>query len=153
MNEQDLFQPSAPGARFAAHCCVAVLVFTPSGFHRKFATKPVCSETNKQSGDQVLTMALLGTRGPQLFRMMRGGLGSRGRRCARSTQRLINQLRLALESECFKNPANHHQEELAECLEKSGRIRQIELYKVNCQTLGYTRDVRKAALEEKVCST
>src|SRR6202011_3922736 len=73
MNEQDLFQPSAPGARFAAHCCVAVLVFTPSGFHRKFATRPVCSETNKQSGDQVLTMALLGTRGPQLFRMMRGG--------------------------------------------------------------------------------
>src|ERR1700681_252257 len=34
MIEQDLFQPSAPGARFAAHCCVAVLVFTSSGFHR-----------------------------------------------------------------------------------------------------------------------
>src|ERR1700674_1061621 len=39
--------------------------------------------------------------------MMRGGLGSDRRRSARSTQRLTYQLRLALESECFKNPANH----------------------------------------------
>jgi hypothetical protein len=29
-----------------------------------FATRPVRSETNKQSGDQVLTMVLSGTRGP-----------------------------------------------------------------------------------------
>jgi hypothetical protein len=85
-----------------------VWVFSTSGFHRFFATRPVCSETNKQSGDQVLTMVLSGTPGPQLFRMMRRGLVSDVRRCARSTQRLTYQLRLALESECFKNPANHH---------------------------------------------
>jgi DNA-binding NarL/FixJ family response regulator len=29
--EQDLFQPSVPGARFAAHGCAAVLIFTSSG--------------------------------------------------------------------------------------------------------------------------
>jgi hypothetical protein len=34
------------------------------GFHRLLATKPVKSETNKQFGDQVLTMVLFGTRGP-----------------------------------------------------------------------------------------
>jgi hypothetical protein len=57
-----------------------VWVFSTSGFHRFFATRPVCSETNKQSGDQVLTMVLSGTPGPQLFRMMRGGLASDVRR-------------------------------------------------------------------------
>jgi hypothetical protein len=36
----------------------------PSGFHRLFATRPVSSETNQQFGGQVLTMVLLGTRGP-----------------------------------------------------------------------------------------
>jgi len=38
--------------------------FSTSGFHRIFATKPVCSETNKQQGCQVPTMVPLGTRGP-----------------------------------------------------------------------------------------
>ena len=38
--------------------------FSTSGFHRIFATKPVCSETNKQNGCQVPTMVPLGTRGP-----------------------------------------------------------------------------------------
>ena len=33
------------------------------------------------------------------------------RLCARSMQRLTYQLRLALEPECFKNPANHRQDE------------------------------------------
>ena len=32
---------------------------------------------HKQHGCQVPTMVLLGTRGPQLFRVVRGGLGSR----------------------------------------------------------------------------
>ena len=44
--------------------CVALLVFSPSGFHHFFATKPVRSETNKQYGCQVATMVPLGTRGP-----------------------------------------------------------------------------------------
>jgi hypothetical protein len=37
--------------------------FHSQQFHRFFATRPVCSETSKQSGDQVLTMVLSGTRG------------------------------------------------------------------------------------------
>jgi hypothetical protein len=37
-------------------------------FHCFFAPKPVRSESNKQFGSQVLSMVLLGTRGPQLFR-------------------------------------------------------------------------------------
>src|SRR5216684_2681830 len=98
-------------ARYARSRRVAVLVSSPSGFHRLFATRPVRSETNKQFGDQVLTMVLFGTRGPQLFRVVRGGLGSRGRLSARGTQRLTYQLRLALDPECLKNPANHHQKE------------------------------------------
>ena len=55
-------------------------------------------------------MVLFGTRGPQLFRVVRGGLGSRVRLSARGTQCLTYQLRLALEPECLRNPANHHQE-------------------------------------------
>jgi hypothetical protein len=43
--------------------------------------------------------------------MMRGGLGSDVRRCARSTQRLTYQLRLALDPECLKNPTDQHQKE------------------------------------------
>ena len=43
---------------------VALLVFSPSGFHHFFATKPVRSETNKQYGCQVATMVPFGTRGP-----------------------------------------------------------------------------------------
>src|SRR5713101_2415471 len=81
--------------------------FLSQRFHRLFATRPVRSETNKQFGGQVPTMVLLGTRGPQLFRVVRGGLGSGGRLSARGTQRLTYQLRLALEPECLKNPTNH----------------------------------------------
>jgi hypothetical protein len=54
-------------------------------------------------------MVLFGTRGPQLFWVVREGLGSGVRLCARGTQRLTYQLRLALEPECLKNPANHRQ--------------------------------------------
>ena len=43
----------------------AVWVFSTSGFHRFFATKPVSSETNKaERGRLVSTMVLSGTRGP-----------------------------------------------------------------------------------------
>src|SRR6266851_6319578 len=97
-------------ARYARSRRVAVLVSSPSGFHRLFATRPVRSETNKQFGGQVPTMVLFGTRGPQLFRGVRGGLGSRGRLSARGTERLTYQLRLALEPERLKNPTSHRQE-------------------------------------------
>src|SRR6202051_213889 len=41
-----------------------VWIFSTSGFHRFFATKPVGSETSKQYGGQVATIVLSGTRGP-----------------------------------------------------------------------------------------
>ena len=54
-------------------------------------------------------MVLSETRGLWLFRVVRGGLESDGRLGARSTRRLTYRLRLALEPECLKNPANHRQ--------------------------------------------
>src|SRR5712691_6952587 len=62
--EQEWFWPSAPWTRFVAQPGRAVGVFSPSGFHRIFATRPVSSETRKQIGGQVPTMVLLGTRSP-----------------------------------------------------------------------------------------
>ena len=53
------------------------------------------------------TIVLSGTRGPWLFLVIREGLGSAVRLAARSTQRLTNQLRLALEPECLENPHAH----------------------------------------------
>jgi len=50
------------------------------------------------------TIVLSGTRGPWLFLVIREGLGSAVRLGARSTQRLTNQLRLALEPRCLENP-------------------------------------------------
>jgi hypothetical protein len=58
----------------------------------------------KQNLGQVATIVLSGTRGPWLFLVIREGLGSGGRLGARSTQRLTNRLRLALEPECLENP-------------------------------------------------
>jgi len=52
----------------------------------------------------VATIVLLETRGLWLFLVIREGLGSGGRLCARGIQRLTNQLRLALEPECLENP-------------------------------------------------
>jgi hypothetical protein len=75
-----------------------------SGFHRFCATKPVSSETSKaERRSNLATIVLSGTRGPSLFLVIREGLESRGRLGARSTQRLTNQLRLALEPECLEN--------------------------------------------------
>ena len=83
----------------------AVGVFSTSGFHRFFATKPVSSETNKaERRSNLATIVLFGTRGLQLFLVIREGLGSAVRLGARSTQRLTNRLRLALEPECLENP-------------------------------------------------
>src|SRR5215467_14258705 len=64
----------------------ARLVFSTGGFHCLFATRPVSSETSKQNGDQMATMVLFGTRGPQLFLIIREGLGSGVRLRARGTQ-------------------------------------------------------------------
>jgi len=85
-------------------CDPVVWVFSTSGFHRFLATKPVSSETSKQNGGQFgdhssirdsWPIALSGyPRGPRV--VLR--LGARG------TQRLTNQLRLALEPECLENP-------------------------------------------------
>ena len=49
------------------------------------------------------TIVLSGTRGPWLFLVIREGLESAVRLGARGTQRLTNQLRLALEPECLEN--------------------------------------------------
>src|SRR5271165_5424011 len=61
---------------------------------------------NQQSRTRsnVATMVLSGTRGPWLFLVIREGLGSGVRLGARSTQRLTNQRRLALEPKCLENP-------------------------------------------------
>ena len=58
---------------------------------------------NQNSG-QLATIVLSGTRGPWLFLVIREGLGSAVRLRARGTQRLTNQLRLALEPKCLENP-------------------------------------------------
>src|ERR1700730_13855557 len=52
----------------------AVWVFSTSGFHQLFATKPV-SFRNQQAvrWSQVATIVLSGTRGPYLFRVVREG--------------------------------------------------------------------------------
>jgi hypothetical protein len=48
--ELEVFWPAAPSARMLN--TAAVSVFSPSGFHRFFAMKPVRSETHKQNGCQ-----------------------------------------------------------------------------------------------------
>src|SRR5450755_1242697 len=49
----------------AGPCDPAVWVFSTSGFHRFFATKPVSSETNKaERRSNLATIVLFGTRGP-----------------------------------------------------------------------------------------
>ena len=58
------------------------------------------------------TIVLSGTRGPSLFLVIREGLGSPGRLGARSTQRLTNQLRLALEPERLENQTATAREDL-----------------------------------------
>jgi hypothetical protein len=89
---------------FAGHSGPVVWVFSTSGFHRFFATKPVSSETRKaERWSNLATIVLSGTRGPWLFLVVREGLGSAVRLGARSTQSLTYQLRLALEPECLEN--------------------------------------------------
>src|SRR5450631_2159976 len=84
----------------ADHGC---LEFLYQRFSSCFVTKPVRSETYKQNGCQVPTMVLSEALGLSLFRVIREGLGSSKRLCARGAQRLTYQCRLALEPECLKN--------------------------------------------------
>ena len=49
----------------AGPCAAVVWVFSTSGFHRLFATKPVSSETSKaERWSNLATIVLFGTRGP-----------------------------------------------------------------------------------------
>ena len=101
--ERGCFLPSAPWTRFFAQPLRAVWNFSVSGFHPVFSTKPVNSETHKQDGCQVPTMVLSEAHGLSLFRVIREGLGSSKRLCARGAQRLTYQCRLALEPERLRN--------------------------------------------------
>src|SRR5258705_9127542 len=74
-------------------------VFIASSQRSRSVPKPA-----NQNGGQMATIVLSGTRGPWLFLVIREGLGSAVRLGARGTQRLTNQLRLALDSECLENP-------------------------------------------------
>ena len=87
-------------------CCAAdfgCLDFLYQRFSSCFVTKPVRSETYKQNGCQVPTMVLFEAQGLSLFRVIREGLGSSKRLCARGAQRLTYRCRLALEPECLRN--------------------------------------------------
>src|SRR3984957_10563079 len=78
--------------------------------YRRFSSllrDEACQFRNQQSRtwSNLATIVLFGARGLWLFLVIREGLvGSRMRLGARSTQRLTNQLRLALEPECLENP-------------------------------------------------
>src|SRR3984957_304488 len=50
LNEREWFWSSAPWTRFGAQLRTAVWIFSPRGFHRMFATTPVCSETPPANG-------------------------------------------------------------------------------------------------------
>ena len=101
--ERGCFLPSAPWTRLRTQPVQAVWIFSPSGFHRRVVTTPACSETDKQNGCQVPTMVLSEAHGLSLFRVIREGLGSSKRLCARGAQRLTSQCRLALEPERLRN--------------------------------------------------
>jgi hypothetical protein len=86
--------------------CIAkrgCLDFLYQRFSSCFVTKPVCSETYKQNGCRVPTMVLSEAFRLSLFRVIREGLGSSKRLCARGAQGLTSQCRLALEPECLSD--------------------------------------------------
>src|SRR5450631_3891566 len=83
--------------------CQGCLDFLCQRFSSCFVTKPVNSETHKQNGCQMPTMVLSEALGLSLFRVIREGLGSSKRLCARGGQRLTSQCRLAREPECLRN--------------------------------------------------
>src|ERR1035438_399576 len=79
------------------------LDFLYQRFSSCFVTNPVRSETCKQNGCRVPTMVLSEAFRLSLFRVIREGLGSSKRLCARGAQRLTSQCRLALEPERLRN--------------------------------------------------
>src|SRR5271169_4826666 len=110
--EQDLFWPPAPGARLLDPVAQRFGVVLPAVFIA--IGDEACQFRNQQSRtwSNLSTIVLSGTRGPSLFLVIREGLGSPGRLDARSTQRLTNQLRLALEPECLENQTATAREDL-----------------------------------------
>src|ERR1700732_1960983 len=79
-------------------------VLSISGFHRFLATKPVSSETNKAERVKFGDHSSIGDSWPIAFSGYPRGPRVVLRLGARGTQRLTNQLRLALEPECLENP-------------------------------------------------
>jgi hypothetical protein len=79
------------------------LGFLYQRFSSPLRRSPSVPKPAKQNGGQVATIVLSETHGLWLFRVIREGLGSAVRLGARGTQRLTNQLRLALEPECLEN--------------------------------------------------
>ena len=88
----------------AGHIGPAVWVFSTSGFHRFFATKPVSSETSKAERRSIGVHSSIWDSWPIAFSGYPRGPRVTVRLGARSTQCLTNQLRLALEPECLENP-------------------------------------------------
>ena len=82
----------------------AVWVFSTSGFHCSLATKPVSSETSKAEPRSNGDHSSIGDSWPIAFSGYPRGPRVGVRLGARGTQRLTNQLRLALEPECLENP-------------------------------------------------
>src|ERR1700693_1437951 len=81
---------------------IATLVFSTSGFHRLFATKPVRSETNKAARLSGANHGSIGDSWPIAFSgCPRGTRVACETERARGMQRLTNQLRLSLEPECL----------------------------------------------------
>src|SRR5258708_7229955 len=82
----------------------AVWVFSLSGFHCLFATKPVSSETSKaERRSSWRPWFYLGLVAHRFFRLSERALGSTVRLHDRGALRLANRLRLALEPECLEN--------------------------------------------------
>ena len=88
----------------AEYCHPAVWVFSTSGFHRFFAAKPVSSETSKAERWLSGNHGSIWDSWPIAFSGYPRGPRVACETSARSTQRLTNQLRLALEPECLENP-------------------------------------------------
>src|ERR1700735_1655272 len=89
----------------AGHVSPVVRCSSTSGFHRWFATKPVCSETSKAEPRSVGDHSSIRDSWPIAFSGYptgpRVGWEDSG---ARSTERLPYQLSIALEPECLENP-------------------------------------------------
>src|SRR5215471_246244 len=107
LSEQDLFRPAAPCARLLGMVARQLRFSLPAVFIACSQRSLTVPKPTSRTMVKLATMVLLGTRGPSLFRVVREGLGSTGSLHGRSTARLANRLRLALEPECFREPDGH----------------------------------------------